>query len=98
MHFRTSPVDVQYLLAAMSSWRNNGAEFHEKIISPTRKSRTGLIMHQVCVAARGMGNISLVEGRMNSVKYQQNLKANIILRVKGGGGAEDEKMVAATTR
>lgn len=35
-----------------------------------------------CVAASGMGNISLVEGRMDSIKYQQILEANITLFVK----------------
>ena len=35
-----------------------------------------------CVAASGTGNISLVEGRMDSIKYQQILEANITPSVK----------------
>ena len=40
------------------------------------------------VAASGTGNISLVEGKMDSIKYQKILGANITPSVKK---AEDEK-------
>ncbi|XP_059841535.1 transposable element Tc1 transposase isoform X1 [Hypanus sabinus] len=58
-------------------WREKGAEFHEKNPSPTVKHRGGSIMPWACVVVNGTGNISLVEGRMNSIKYQQILEANI---------------------
>lgn len=63
-------------------WRKKGAEFHEKNTSPTVKHGGGSIMLWACVAASGTGNISLVEGRMNSIKYQQILEANITPSVK----------------
>ena len=42
----------------------------------------GWIMLWACVAASGTGNISLVEGRMDSIKYQKILEGNITPSVK----------------
>ena len=35
-----------------------------------------------CVAARGIGNIALVEGKIDSSKYQHILEANITTSTK----------------
>ena len=35
------------------------------------------MMLKACVAASGTGNISLVEGRIDSIKYQKIQEANI---------------------
>lgn len=44
---------------------------HEKNTSPTVQHGDGSILLWARVAARGTGNISLLEGRMDSVIYQQ---------------------------
>ena len=48
-----------------------------KSTSRTVKHRGGLIMLWACVASSGTGNILLVKGRMDSIKYQPILEANI---------------------
>uniref|UniRef100_A0A8C5DSB5 Transposase n=1 Tax=Gouania willdenowi TaxID=441366 RepID=A0A8C5DSB5_GOUWI len=63
-------------------WRKKGAAFHEKNTLPTVKYGGGSIMLWGCVAASGIGNIARVEGRMDSIKYQQILEANITASVK----------------
>ena len=60
----TDEVRIDLILAAMST-------------SPTVMHGGGLIMLWVCVAASGTGNISLIEGRGDSIKYQQILESNI---------------------
>ena len=55
---------------------------HEINSSPTVKHRGGSIMLWACVRASGTGDISLVKGRMDSIKYQQILEANITQSVK----------------
>ena len=37
---------------------------------------------RACAAASGMGNISLVDGRMDSIKYEKILEANITQSIK----------------
>jgi len=71
-------------------WRTKGTEFLEKNISPTVKHGGGSIMLWGCIAASGTGNISQVEGRMDSSKFQQILKANVTPSVK--------KRMASTNR
>ena len=61
-----------------------GAEFHGKNTSPNVKHRGGSIMLWACVAAIGTGNISLVQERIDEIKYQQSLEANTILSFKKG--------------
>ncbi|MDG2555407.1 hypothetical protein P7M41_25770 [Vibrio parahaemolyticus] len=56
--------------------------FRKKNTCPTVKHGGGSIMLWACVAASGTGNISQVEGRMDSVKFQQILEANITPSVK----------------
>ena len=63
-------------------WRKKAAEFHEKNTSPTVKHGGGSITLWACVTVSGTGNISLVEGRMDSIKYQQIIGANITPSVK----------------
>ena len=63
-------------------WRKKGAKFQEKNTSPTLKHGCGSIMLWGRVAASGTGHISLVEGSMDSNKYQQILEANITPSVK----------------
>ena len=48
-----------------------------KITPPTVRHSSGLIMLWACEAASGTGDISLVEGRGDSIKYQQILESNI---------------------
>lgn len=53
-------------------------EFHEKNSSPSVKHGGGWIMRWACVAASGTSNVSLVEGRVDLMKYQQILEGNIM--------------------
>lgn len=59
-----------------------GAQFHYKNTSPTVQHRGGSVMLWACVSANVMGNISLLGLRMDSLKYQQILEANITPSVK----------------
>lgn len=63
-------------------WRKRNAEFDEQNTCPTVKHRCGLIMLWPCVTASGTGNMSKVEGIMDSVKFQQILEANFTSSVK----------------
>lgn len=63
-------------------WRQKGETFHEKNALPTVKHEGGSIMLWGCVAGSGTGNIARVEGRMDSTKSQQILKANITPSIK----------------
>ena len=56
--------------------------FLSKNTSPTVIHRVGSITLWVCVVVSGTGNISLLEGRMDSIKYQYILEANITPSVK----------------
>lgn len=56
-------------------WRKMDAEFDEKDTPPTVKHCGESIMFWPCIAATGMGNISVVKGKNISIKYQQILKA-----------------------
>ena len=60
----------------------------------TVKHRGGSIILWACVAASGAGNITLVEGRMDSIKYRPILEANITPSVNCKQ-AEDEKRMAS---
>lgn len=68
------------------------ATFHEKNTSPIVKNAFGSIMLRAFVAASGTQNNSLVEGRMDSIKFQQILEADITPSVK-----ENEQRMASTT-
>ena len=57
-------------------WRKKGEEFHEQNTAPTVRHAGGSMMLWAWVAASGTGNISLVEGRMDLIKYQHILESN----------------------
>lgn len=63
-------------------WRRKGTEFNEKNLCPTVKHGGGSIMLWGCIAASGTGNISRVEGKMDSIKFQQILEGNLMPSVK----------------
>ena len=83
-----------------SVWREKkGVEFHEKNTSPTNKHRAGSIMPWACVAASGTkrGNILLVEGRKDPIKYQQILESNNTLSVKHSWGWKGDGFIRNNT-
>lgn len=51
--------------------------FQEKHLLPTVKFGGGSIMLWGCVASAGTRNLVKVEGRMDSIQYQQILENNI---------------------
>ena len=59
------------------AWRKTGAAFEEKNVLSTAKNGGGSIMLWGCATANGPGNLVRVEGRMDSVLYQQNLENNV---------------------
>lgn len=47
-----------------------------------RRGGGGSMVAQGCVVANGLGNLSRLDGRMDSVQFQQILEANIAPSVK----------------
>lgn len=68
----------------MRKGRTKGTEFYEKNFSPTVKHGGGSVMLCGCIA--GTGNISQLEERMDSIKFQRILEANITPSVKKKNG------------
>lgn len=64
------------------AWRKKNTAFEEKNLLPTVKFGGGSIMLWGCVASTGTGNLVKVEGRMDSVQYQQILEKNVKESVK----------------
>lgn len=60
----------------MTSFRSKekGSEVNGKNLRPAAKHGGGTIMLRGCVAGSGTGNISRVEGKMDSIKFQQSLE------------------------
>ena len=70
------------------------AQNYMRRTSPTVKHRVDQSCFGPFVRSSGMGKISLVDGSMDSIKYQKTLGAYITTCVKK---TEDEKRMASTT-
>ena len=55
-------------------WRKNGTAYIPKNTVPTVKYGGGSIMIWGCFSAAGVGNIDIIEGRMNAEKYKNILE------------------------
>ena len=63
-------------------WRKKDQDFRKNTPLQLLNTEGGSIEFWACFVASCMGNISLVDGRMDSIKYQQILGGNITLSVK----------------
>lgn len=63
-------------------WRRKGTDLNEKNLCPTVKYEFGSILLWGCIASRDTGNISRVEGKADSIKFQEILDANLMTSVK----------------
>uniref|UniRef100_A0A3Q2PWK9 Tc1-like transposase DDE domain-containing protein n=1 Tax=Fundulus heteroclitus TaxID=8078 RepID=A0A3Q2PWK9_FUNHE len=59
------------------AWQQKNTAFQEQHLLPTVKFGGGSIMLWGCVANAGTGNLVKVEGRMDSIQYQQILENNV---------------------
>lgn len=58
-------------------WRKKNTAFEHKNLVPTVKHGGGSIMVWGCFSSKGPGQLALIDGRMDSVMYQQILDENI---------------------
>lgn len=58
-------------------WRPRGKAFEERYTVPTVKHGGGSIMMWGCFSRAGPGDICVIEGRMDSIKYQEILDQNL---------------------
>lgn len=58
-------------------WRKDGEAYLPKNTVPTVKFGGGSIMIWGCFSAKGVGNISIINGRMNAASYQSILQNNL---------------------
>lgn len=63
-------------------WRKDGEAYLPKNTVPTVKFGGGNIMIWGCFSAKGVGNISLIDGRMNAANYQSILENNLTTSVE----------------
>ena len=61
-------------------WRKNGTAYIPKNTVPTVKYSSGSIMIWGCFSAAGVGNIDIIEGRMNAEKYKNILEKRSIFK------------------
>ena len=65
------PTDQPYI------WRKKNGAYAEKNTLPTIKPAGGLAMLWGCFASSGTGNLQHVEGKMDSLKYQEIIGENV---------------------
>ena len=70
------PMDQQYV------WRRKKEAYAEKNTLPTVKHGGGSLMLWGCFASSGTGNLQRVEGKMDSIKYQEILGENVTPSVR----------------
>lgn len=63
-------------------WRKKGTAHHHENIIPTVKYGGGNIMIWACFAASGPGQLTIIEGKMNSQVYQKILQDNVRVSVR----------------
>lgn len=74
--------------------RRIGEEYHPDCVVPTVKHGGGSIMIWGCMAASGVGEMFVCEGRMNSEKYinvLENVLRPSLTRIYGDTNLEDIK-------
>ena len=64
------------------SWRKDGEVYSPKNTVPTVKFGGGSRMIWGCFSAKGVGKISVIDGKMNTEKYKQILQENLISSVE----------------
>ena len=70
------PMDQRYV------WRKKNEAYAEKNTLPTVKHGGGSVMLWGCFASSGTGKLYRVEGKMNSIKYQEILGENVMPSVR----------------
>ena len=63
-------------------WRKDGKAFSPKNTVPTVKFGGGSIMIWGCFSVKGVGKISVIDGKMNVQKYNQILQKNLMFSVE----------------
>ena len=63
-------------------WRRKNEAYTEKNTMPTVKHGGGSVMLWGCFASTGTGNLHCLEGKMDSVQYQQVLGENVMPSVR----------------
>ena len=63
-------------------WRKDGEAYSPKNTVPTVKFGGGSIMIWRCFSAKGVGEISVIDGKMNAQKYKQILQENFMSSVE----------------
>lgn len=58
-------------------WRKKNTAFEKKNIVPTVKHGGGSVMIRACFAASGPGQLAMIDGTMNSARYQDILAKNV---------------------
>ena len=64
-------------------WRKYGDAYSPKNMVPTVKFDGGSIMVWGLVLAKGVGKISVIDGKMNAQKYKQILQENLMSSLEG---------------
>ena len=63
-------------------WRKDGEAYSPKNMVPTVKFGGDSIMIWKCFSAKGVGKISVIDGKMNAQKYKQILQENLMPSVE----------------
>ena len=63
-------------------WRKESEAYLTKNTLPTVNLGAGSIMIWGCFSAKGVGKISVIDGKMNAQKYKQILQENLMSSVK----------------
>ena len=63
-------------------WRKDGEAYSPKNTVPTAKFGGGSIMIWGCFSAKGLGKISVIDGKMNAQKYKRISQENLMSSVE----------------